>query len=102
MITCEERISRFGMLWIFSSVAADCGRPSNYHYGAAKAALNTYCEGLLARCVNKPFKIRIIKAGYMDTKMSGGKTPKILTLSTSYETLLKILIKVVFGYLGLY
>ena len=34
---------------------------------------------------------RIIKAGYMDTKMSGGKTPKILTLST--KKVAKLLLK---------
>ena len=44
LITSDERISRFGRLWVFSSVAGDSGRPSNYHYGAAKSALNTYCE----------------------------------------------------------
>ena len=37
-ITTEDRISKPGYLWILSSVAGDLGRPSNLHYGAAKAA----------------------------------------------------------------
>ena len=42
----------------------DLRRPSNYFYGAAKAGLQIFCEGLLLKCYGKPFSIRIIKAGY--------------------------------------
>ena len=80
-ITTKERINRNGRLWIFSSVAGDRGRPSNYHYGAAKSALTTYCQGLLSRCHKKPFKIRIIKAGFMSTPMTIGKAPRSLCIS---------------------
>ena len=76
-IVNEKRINHAGSLWIMSSVAADIGRPSNYHYGASKAALSVFCEGLLLRCVNKPFSVRIIKAGYISTPMASG-APKIL------------------------
>ena len=79
-ITSEERICKPGKLWIFSSVAADRGRPSNYHYGAAKAGLTTFCEGLLLRCHNKPFSIRIIKAGFMATSMAVN-APRFLCIS---------------------
>ena len=63
-IATPERLTRPGRLWVFSSVAADRGRPSNYHYGAAKAALTAFCEGVLLRCHGKPFAVRIIKAGF--------------------------------------
>ena len=79
-ITNYERIKSKGCLWIFTSVAADRGRPSNYHYGAAKAALSVFCEGLLLRCYKKPFSIRIIKAGYMETPMAYS-APKFLCIS---------------------
>ena len=82
-ITSESRLSKPGRLWLFSSVAADRGRPSNYHYGAAKAGITTFCEGLLLRCVNKPFSIRIIKAGFIATPMSEGKAPKFLCVKPS-------------------
>ena len=81
-IATDERIARPGRLWVFSSVAADRGRPSNYHYGAAKAALTAFCEGLLLRCHGKPFAVRIIKAGYMSTPMTVGKAPAALCAST--------------------
>jgi decaprenylphospho-beta-D-erythro-pentofuranosid-2-ulose 2-reductase len=80
-ITSPERLARPGRLWVFSSVAADRGRPSNYHYGAAKAALTALCEGLLLRCYGKPFAVRIIKAGFMATPMTVGKAPPALCAS---------------------
>lgn len=80
-ITTPERLARPGRLWVFSSVAADRGRPSNYPYGAAKAALTTFCEGLLLRCHGTPFAVRIIKAGFMATPMTVGKAPPLLCAS---------------------
>jgi NAD(P)-dependent dehydrogenase (short-subunit alcohol dehydrogenase family) len=77
-IATPERLAKRGRLWVFSSVAADRGRPSNYHYGAAKAALTALCEGLLLRCYGKPFAVRIIKAGFMATPMTIGKAPLAL------------------------
>ena len=79
-ITSSERLSKKGKLWIFSSVAADRGRPSNYHYGAAKAALTTFCEGLFLICQGKPFSIRIIKAGFIKSPMTKDKAPQILCI----------------------
>jgi len=80
-IATPERLAQPGRLWVFSSVAADRGRPSNYHYGAAKAALTALCEGLLLRCHGKPFAVRIIKAGFMATTMTVGKAPPALCAS---------------------
>lgn len=80
-IATPERLAQPGRLWVFSSVAADRGRPSNYHYGAAKAALTALCEGLLLRCHGKPFVVRIIKAGFMATPMTKGKAPPALCAS---------------------
>ena len=80
-IATPERLAKPGRLWVFSSVAADRGRPSNYHYGAAKAALTALCEGVLLRCYGKPFAVRIIKAGFMATPMTVGKAPPALCAS---------------------
>ena len=80
-IASPERLAKSSRLWVFSSVAADRGRPSNYHYGAAKAALTALCEGLLLRCHGTPFAVRIIKAGFMATPMTVGKAPPFLCAS---------------------
>jgi len=80
-IATQERLSRPGRLWVFSSVAADRGRPSNYVYGAAKAALTVFCEGLLLRCHGGPFAVSVLKAGFMATPMTEGKAPPALCAS---------------------
>ena len=80
-IATPERLAKPGRLWVFSSVAADRGRPSNYHYGAAKSALTALCEGVLLRCQGKPFAVRIIKAGFIATPMTVGKAPPALCAS---------------------
>ena len=90
-IVTEERIQQSGALWIFSSVAADRGRPSNYHYGAAKAGLTRFCEGLLLRCQGHPFSIRILKAGFITSPMTEGKAPPLLC--TAPETIAKDLLR---------
>lgn len=82
-ITNKNRITKKGSLWVLSSVAGDLGRPSNYFYGASKAALTIFCEGLANYCYSYPFKVRIIKAGFIDTKMTKGKAPKILCANPS-------------------
>jgi len=58
--------NRTKTLAIIGSVAGDRGRAVNYVYGAAKAALHTYCEGLRARGVN----VVLIKPGWVDTPMT--------------------------------
>lgn len=83
VITTYERLNKRSALWIFTSVAADRGRPSNYFYGAAKSGLQIFSEGLISRCFKKKFSVRVIKAGYMDTPMTIGKAPKIFCISTS-------------------
>ncbi len=82
-ITNKDRIKEKGSLWVISSVAGDVGRPSNYFYGASKAALSVFCEGLANYCYRYPFNVRIIKAGFIDTKMTKGKAPKILCAKPS-------------------
>lgn len=90
-IVTEERIHKAGCLWVFSSVAADRGRPSNYHYGAAKAGLTRFCEGLLLRCHASPFAIRILKAGFISSPMTEGKAPSLLC--TAPETIARDLLR---------
>ena len=81
-IVTPERLNKNSRLWILSSVAGDRGRPSNYHYGAAKAALTILSEGVLLRSFGKPFSVRIIKAGYITSPMTIGKVPKALCISS--------------------
>ena len=59
-----------GILAVISSAAGDRGRPSNYVYGTAKAALTTFCEGLSARLFKSGVHVLTIKPGIVDTPMT--------------------------------
>ena len=61
-----------GAVAVISSVAGDRGRPSNYLYGTAKAAVTTFCEGLRARMFKCGVHVLTIKPGFVDTPMTKG------------------------------
>lgn len=59
-----------GVLAVISSVAGDRGRQSNYLYGAAKAAVNTFASGLRQRLSKLGVTVITIKPGFVDTPMT--------------------------------
>lgn len=59
-----------GQLAVLSTVAADRGRPRNYTYAAAKAALNTLMEGLRSRLYAGGTQVLTVKLGPVDTPMT--------------------------------
>ncbi len=61
-----------GVLAVIGSVAGDRGRQSNYVYGAAKAAVATFAEGLQHRLSVKGVDVVTIKPGFVDTPMTDG------------------------------
>lgn len=68
-----------GHIAVISSVASDRGRPSNYVYGSAKAAVTAFCEGLRARLFKAGVHLTTIKPGFVDTPMTQGlPLPKAL------------------------
>lgn len=84
-------IQKKGFIIGLSSVAGDRGRKPNYVYGASKAALTTYLQGV--RHYFYPSKVRIltIKLGLIDTKMVfGGKYPLYLAANPK-KTAVKII-----------
>ncbi len=61
-----------GFIAAISSVAGDRGRQSNYIYGASKAGLSAYLEGLRNRLYHCGIPVTTIKPGFVDTKMTFG------------------------------
>jgi decaprenylphospho-beta-D-erythro-pentofuranosid-2-ulose 2-reductase len=61
-----------GSIVVLSSVAGDRGRQSNYLYGAAKAAVSAYCQGLRNRLQGMGVRVITIKPGFVDTPMTAG------------------------------
>jgi short-subunit dehydrogenase len=67
-----------GHIAVLSSVAADRGRPRNYTYGSAKAALNTYLQGLRTRLWSRGVEVHTLKLGPVDTPMTAGHRKHLL------------------------
>lgn len=61
-----------GVIAVIGSVAGDRGRRGNYVYGAAKAAVHVYCEGLRGRLAATDIAVVLIKPGWVDTPMTEG------------------------------
>lgn len=59
-----------GVIAVIGSVAGDRGRASNYLYGAAKAAVDTYASGLRARLFKRGVHVLTIKPGFVATSMT--------------------------------
>jgi len=62
-----------GRVVVLGSVAGDRGRPRNYVYGAAKAGLQAYLQGLRARLFRHGVPVTTIKLGFVDTAMTFGR-----------------------------
>lgn len=61
---------RHGRIAVITSVAGDRGRQSNYVYGAAKAAVDTFLEGLRQRLHKVGVGVTTIRPGFVDTPMT--------------------------------
>lgn len=57
-------------LVVIGSVAGDRGRQSNYVYGAAKAGLDAFAEGLAHRLHGTNLRVLTVKPGFVDTPMT--------------------------------
>ena len=71
-----------GVIAVIGSVAGDRGRASNYLYGAAKAAVETFASGLRARLFSAGVHVLLVKPGFVATPMTAHlPLPSMLTLS---------------------
>lgn len=80
ILFCEEARRRLlaiggGTLCVFSSVAGDRGRKPVVLYGAAKAGLSRYLEGLDHRFRAAGLRTVCIKPGFVKTGMTAGLKP---------------------------
>ena len=61
---------RSGAIVAISSVAGDRGRQSNYAYGAAKAMVSAFMQGLRNRLASHGVQVLTVKPGFVDTPMT--------------------------------
>lgn len=79
IVFCEEARRRLlpkgGTLAVVSSVAGDRGRKPVILYGAAKAGLSRYLEGLDHKFRGQGLRVVTVKPGFVKTGMTAGLTP---------------------------
>lgn len=80
VLFCEEARKRLlarggGTLCVFSSVAGERGRKPVILYGAAKAGLTRYLEGLDHKFRARGLKVVTVKPGFVKTSMTSGLSP---------------------------
>jgi len=72
LLAARMEPQKSGAIAVLSSVAGDRGRPTNYLYGSAKAAVTTFCDGLRARLFKSGIHVLTVKPGFVDTPMTRG------------------------------
>ena len=80
VLFCEEARKRLlgsggGTLCVFSSVAGERGRKPVILYGAAKAGLSRYLEGIDHKFHSQGLKVVCVKPGFVKTSMTQGLKP---------------------------
>ncbi|MFT4518373.1 MAG: decaprenylphospho-beta-D-erythro-pentofuranosid-2-ulose 2-reductase [Halioglobus sp.] len=72
MQTCAQQLATQGRgtLAVMSSVAGDRGRKSNYSYGACKAGIDAFIQGLQGRFAGSKIKVVNIKPGMIESPMT--------------------------------
>jgi Short-chain dehydrogenases of various substrate specificities len=61
-----------GTIVVLSSVAGERARKSNFVYGASKAGLDAYCQGLGDSLVGTGVHLMIVRPGFVHSKMTDG------------------------------
>lgn len=80
VVFCEHARKRLlaqggGKLVVFSSVAGDRGRKPVIIYGASKAGLSAYLEGLDHKYAQQGLQVLCVKPGFVKTGMTQGLRP---------------------------
>ncbi len=74
-----------GSVAVISSVAGDRGRYANHAYGAAKAGLTAFCDGLRAQMLDRKVHVVTVKPGPIDTPMTAHVAKKGALSGTSEQ-----------------
>jgi short-subunit dehydrogenase len=77
VLLCQQAATRLvarggGLICAFSSVAGDRARRSNYLYGASKAGLSVFLDGLDLAYRARGVRVLCVKPGFVKTAMTAG------------------------------
>jgi short-subunit dehydrogenase len=79
-----------GAVAFTASLAGYRGLPNSLAYGASKAGLINFCEGLYAELIDTPIDVRVINPGFVKTPLTDKNTFKMPCLLTPEEAALSI------------
>ena len=69
------RAQGHGSIVVLSSVAGERGRRANYPYGATKAGLDAFAQGLGDALADGGVHVMVVRPGFVHTKMTAGLPP---------------------------
>lgn len=72
LLAAAKRVDGKGVIAVFSSVAGDRGRQSNYVYGGSKAGLAVFAQGMAHELAASGPRIIVVKPGFVVTPMTEG------------------------------
>jgi decaprenylphospho-beta-D-erythro-pentofuranosid-2-ulose 2-reductase len=64
-----------GTIVLLSSVAGERARKSNYMYGASKAGIDAFAQGLGDSLAGSGVDVMVVRPGFVKTKMTAGRDP---------------------------
>ena len=64
-----------GTIVVLSSVAAERARKSNFVYGASKAGIDAFAQGLGDSLAGSGVHVMVVRPGFVHTKMTAGRDP---------------------------
>jgi decaprenylphospho-beta-D-erythro-pentofuranosid-2-ulose 2-reductase len=73
------RAQGHGTVVVLSSVAGERVRKSNFAYGASKAGLDGFCQGMGDALVGSGVNVLVVRPGFVRTKMTAGLDEPPLT-----------------------
>ncbi len=76
-LACARELDRqgHGTLVVLTSVAGERVRASNLVYGAAKAGLDGFAQGLGDRLRARGVRVLVVRPGFVHTRMTAGRPP---------------------------
>lgn len=91
-VAVAEQLRRqgHGSLVVLSSVAGERARRSNFVYGASKAGLDAFYQGLGAALAPEGVHVMVVRPGFVETRMTAGMKPA--PLATTPEAVARVVV----------
>ena len=91
-VAVAERLRRqgHGTLVALSSVAGERARRSNFVYGASKAGMDAFYQGLGAALAPEGVHVMVVRPGFVKTRMTAGMKPA--PLATTPEAVARVVL----------